>query len=1286
LRGVIDRFTFKRIATMSDAQTPNEDSPGQQRLAEGASGIDFPAHFAQNGLTWGAGDMFVVGSAGALERIAEMVACLAARHDEAGKWPLTQIVVVRPSGPQGTINPKSVLLNAIGQAVLRARGSPLDQSEETVVAKRVREVASPDMQVESVLSIIRNAAPHSAIIVTDGALYRSAAVNVRPMGGMSLPEDVCVPHFHALCAGAIEADRHSQSYVALDAGEEWPSRLAHRDLLMSIDGCGVVAGETPEGPHVAIAHRIEAWSGRIAAGETGPVLAEIEALPTTLYRLKPLLRVQVLHKAGLHPLVLQTLKAHPELLENIDSITIVQFAMIAADAGAADISATLLKKATHAVLPEEYLEAALSLAQRIGDSDLVHRFADRLAHEYPKSTALRTYRAAVFFRSGKYRDLADLFSSSTDSGERDLTSLYSLLADKLPTGTPDYATLLSDIARQLPGQSARARRILSSEALRRGDAQQALSLAVSDTVIPRPASVEVVLDALEQLLLTRDAHGQLGVKTEQAQSGIAFVIRYLAQHPTDGTRLRLARAISAQSMGLLGLALLATVTLEFTRPPIRLRDIPRLGQWARAPHPEALLAFMQGALPWLAQSSPIMIGRTTIPSNLLTLPADQLIAGTQRLLEHYEPIDETLEKFLAVGTSIVPHGTNPDDDLTMLRIVAVRFALASRFQKARDFAEHGLLLAGDSPRRARLAWLCFADVYERTGNSAEALVAIACGLSADPEATPDQLFYESLVLFRLMRGLRMFDRALSFLQSAQAALRRFGALQAHQHRLDTLILQTRLLALGDDPHDGANELPALIAEIAENARAVIKANDDPAPVGSVLGQALRQAETIGVAPPEGVADTFQAVLQKSTPAVANLLRSVRLSAPSAMDVLAVIDRLESAREAGDMAFDMHHVVTLAQRLLTGSEASSNPVIAAFGIELLTDHGVALPGVDTASTLPDDIGTPGKLAAQASRDLPLVLMGIGADRLLLRVTARDGSLEDPVRETADIFSQVRLINWSQEFPYRYGTDDQTLNLFHTSTEGIGVSQLPPRALLIPSATLQHFPPNLIRLEDDLAGNTRKLAVAPSLAWFHSARNNRASDGRTLAWISTAPSQRGDETLKMIAERVREPFQHYGVALDEGPEIPTYFENAALAIVVAHGSLIPEGRYFQLVQNDADLTVPSSELSDALAGVGVAVLFICSGGRLDTHPLANTTLGLARQILGRGCRTVIGSPWPLDARVAAHWLPTFLRAWESGDSIIDANFKANSHVRHAFSPEPRDYLAMNVYGDPLRKKGD
>jgi CHAT domain-containing protein len=143
---------------------------------------------------------------------------------------------------------------------------------------------------------------------------------------------------------------------------------------------------------------------------------------------------------------------------------------------------------------------------------------------------------------------------------------------------------------------------------------------------------------------------------------------------------------------------------------------------------------------------------------------------------------------------------------------------------------------------------------------------------------------------------------------------------------------------------------------------------------------------------------------------------------------------------------------------------------------------------------------------------------------------------------------------------------------------------------------------------------------------------------------------------------------------------------LVIVAAHGSILPEGRYVQRISNDAELALYPAVLANAVRKSAVVILFICSGGRLDTHPNAETTIGLVRQILDAGCATVIAAPWPLDIRVPSHWLPAFLKHWTAGQTVIEASYAGNQNVAQQMGDSPLDSLAMNVFGDPFRVHGE
>src|SRR3546814_5449877 len=119
---------------------------------------------------------------------------------------------------------------------------------------------------------------------------------------------------------------------------------------------------------------------------------------------------------------------------------------------------------------------------------------------------------------------------------------------------------------------------------------------------------------------------------------------------------------------------------------------------------------------------------------------------------------------------------------------------------------------------------------------------------------------------------------------------------------------------------------------------------------------------------------------------------------------------------------------------------------------------------------------------------------------------------------------------------------------------------------------------------------------------------------------------------------------------------------------------------MVSEEGVLRVTAGELANALRNIGIVILFVCSGGRTDKHPGANTTIGLAKQILDRGCTAVVASPWPLDARVPSHWLPAFLEHSKAGKRLIDACFEANRVFDSRCAQDPARGLAMTPFGNP------
>jgi hypothetical protein len=326
-----------------------------------------------------------------------------------------------------------------------------------------------------------------------------------------------------------------------------------------------------------------------------------------------------------------------------------------------------------------------------------------------------------------------------------------------------------------------------------------------------------------------------------------------------------------------------------------------------------------------------------------------------------------------------------------------------------------------------------------------------------------------------------------------------------------------------------------------------------------------------------------------------------------------------ARDSDDVGYDMRDVALLASRALADDNYIQEAVETSFALELMADYGVAIPGWDEVAkppAAPERVEQPAEIACAVSRQgLSVVQLGFDSNGRLVRLSAVGGHLQAPVRERDDIMREERFKAWTEEYPYRYGINESSPNLFYTTTADLRLSELPEGPVVIAAdVALQPFPPNILFVDDDFSGRKRPMAAVPSLAWLNAAqRTGPPGDGRLCAWISTAVGGSGSMTLPMIAERLAPTLTEYDFTTDNGPAIPETFSGATMAVVTAHGGIHHEEGFFQVVSDEGILRVTPGALAAALRNVGIVILFVCSGGRADKHPGAHTTLGLAKQIL-------------------------------------------------------------------------
>jgi hypothetical protein len=183
-----------------------------------------------------------------------------------------------------------------------------------------------------------------------------------------------------------------------------------------------------------------------------------------------------------------------------------------------------------------------------------------------------------------------------------------------------------------------------------------------------------------------------------------------------------------------------------------------------------------------------------------------------------------------------------------------------------------------------------------------------------------------------------------------------------------------------------------------------------------------------------------------------------------------------------------------------------------------------------------------------------------------------------------------------------------------------------------------------------------------------------------------SDKPEDILGRLSEELADTLAEHHFVTSRDPMIPAEMRDLDIAILGAHGGIHGVNEWFRVVADERSTRLSTRDIAGSLRDSGVVILFVCSGGRLDHHPYASASVGLPHLLLDHGCRTVIASPWPLDVRVAAYWLPAFLESYICGENVLTSNFLANRRVKERLNPNPMMSLAMNVVGDPLTKIGE
>lgn len=1222
----------------------------------------------------GAADLYLMDYASGPVRVAAIAAATMGLSRSDGKRAIERYVVLVPAGSDADAL-RTMVQDNFAHALAHLTQSDLTPNEKTWIAARVSVISATDMRIATVEAFVARQPEDTMVLIMDAASYRDDAVApIEPEteGGLLQPADVWVPQVHALAAKTTALVRERPLYLAIDAGVAHPSRQAHLDLLMSINGCGVFSGQAFQN-HDLLIRSTQAWDELVKQGRIGEALQGVDALPPALERQKSALRIQILARAGHHQPALDAL--HARLTSEVapDPALAVLFARIAYDAGSDCTALDLLSPLPGRLTDRDDLRRALDTTDLLDATALSDAFAERLHALFPGDAYLDTRRRSALARDGDFVALAAL------SGE----ALHAILARHLQgEGELDYAAMI-DEGRD-SGSKARLALSAADEAFRRGlpaAAFKVLNLVEPDASL-RDAFDERFLAVLKAGLLSPQV--ALDIGDEALVGMLSRLVAALSDAPGRGKlRVGLAKALSPSVSGLDGLSLLVSLLLNLA-DQVATYDQSQMPESADLAWLQAHKPLLAAIFDWLAFQSPIVIGRTRAPRDLVTEPAVKIIAGVADFirivsLDDQSDVDAIL-KYLALGAAVAHYSEPATGDLRLLRLAGGKLASHGYAQTARDLAEQALVNGADTSARRRLAWFAVADVYHRVGNTVEALIALACVLVNKTPAAAEEAFQERVLLARTLRDLGMADLARRALDGARSVLKGLGLETPNALRIDLLDLQIRALELRDaDPSSAPYQ--SLIDACADLARRAQESADDPAPVIAILSNVIRSAAGAGAPVSDEARAALGALIERIGGGRTTVLASER---PAGDALLAVRVAGDTARYSDDAGSDASLLAILAERTLGDVDILDRRDDVALALEFKADLGVAMPGWGVTATpapAPAALGDAADWARRlAAEGLNVVQAGWDDAGRLVRLETRTNRECPAVREMETLVSLPEYARWGRQFPFAYGMDPNP-NLFHLSTEMLRWSSVPVGpTVVIADVRYQSFPPNLIRVGDDFAGRLGPIAAAPSLTWLSASRaRGTVGDGRRLAWISEAQGE--NTTLPFLAASLAPDLEAHGFQIDTGSRVPSTFKGASMAVIAAHGGVHADGRYFQSIADEGRLRIAGDDLADALRNIDVVILFVCSAGRSDKHPTANTSLGLAKRILDRGCRAVVASPWPLSSIIVRRWFEAFAEAWDGGATVGDAVFAANMVIDNNGAGPRADSLALSVFGDPL-----
>jgi tetratricopeptide (TPR) repeat protein len=1182
---------------------------------------------------------------------------------------------------------------------------------------------------------------------------------------LSLPEDYWVPNVHYLITELINLGKTKPLYAFLLVFKGRPLKDNNVKLLQSVDNLAIYYLEV-NADDIAVAENLAKWTQLANENRIDEMLADIDSRHFSVEN-AALIKMQCLFAANRYGRARAVIVPLIERLkETRDASVFLKISQVAVEAADFTLAGNTLEVALSGGLQyEQQFALALHIAKKIGNDAVTEEITRQLIDIFSTSPFAVSERFNSCRTPRDYQELYNLLNNLDISNSEDAIKYFHIMTKHFSEEEPNYDAIERDVLTQVPAfkldRALACTLKLFSKQNFHASAKILLSTDWQSSFLRDATGVAIniirkLFIAKEATTLNADEASNKLSNADVIRKLLQLVITYLKSHPSDGnTRTFLSSTFSPDVAGTFGFAHLLHTMGKSPPPKIEER------KQERRESKEALSDndFLDYLDKYLSTLGPIvLLGTGELQDIDLKHPLDEVFDRIVAIMRYIarngfiENADIQLSfQMLHLGIMMARKIDRKHMDLRLTALVGSGLCLSGMYQKARDLAEHCLLIAGDDADglRQRIAWNVFADIYMRSHNPLDALLGLVCAKQCMDEPVPASDYYNELSHeMQLLRNTGFYKQALVVVGQAKDIAKRFPETDATRKEIvfQELSINTLLIlsTYGRHSKEDLNALRQVAEELLLINRDEREGGGDVLPSSTLLAQLAYLLRNHNDSFAEVIMEELSGLSSRLGEQQSLLLNALSEGNPSLNQIRRIASRLVTTRNTKDIASDVRVIKILAHRALSNKVLLNDIESVAYLVEWLSDLSIRLlEGGRTESCERDQLIEVAKrkiirtALAEVTENSETVktgipLLGLEIDNEMLSTSVVVSSPSDlheylkrlsatPVEihllgtdsdnnlvnltllnesgivhfENHTIFDWRTYLKWRKKYPFEYANIDhfdphKGVEFIESSLQGIGFTALPNDGdlgretplLIIAETDLQSVPPNLFLVKGRLAGEVSVVASAPSISWLRSAHENRRRpSGHSHAWISSFATSGGWNTLALLHEETAPIVEKYHIPLSNDPLPPPELKDSDIVIIGAHGGLHQGNAWFRVVADEQTTRLSSRDIAESLAGSGVVILFVCSGGRLDSNPFTSATVGLSRLLLDQGCRAVVASPWPMAATLLHHWLPTFLDSYIAGSSVAKATFDANRITAVNYHSHPMISLAMNVFGDPL-----